>query len=259
METSLKKIINSQMNLTIEHVQFFMYQLIRTLVYLHSANIAHLGLSPSNILLNSNEDIKIYNFLYSKPEGPCVKCFEITDNTYLRWYQAPEVLNFNDDYSNIGTKADIWSAGCILVEMIIRTPLFPGQDFQDQLRRIKDFMIINDFVEGSENYNRKNTYGYRLDTILVQPKNYKIRKFQHIDIETITENNNHYALDLVKKMLEFEEEKRITAKECLEHEFFRDLHFPQDEPLALKPFDWGFLDLEMDIDAVKEIIFNDTV
>lgn len=256
MGTNLQEIINSLACLTIDHTRFFIYQLLRTLAYLHSANIAHLGLAPLNILLNYDEDLKIYNFLYSKPEGPCQKNFEIADNTYLRWYQAPEILNFHTNNSHIGTKADIWSAGCILVEMMIRKPLFSGQDFQDQLRRIKDFMIINEYEEEPENYKIKNAYGYRLDTMLANMNNHKMRKFQHVDMDSIIREDSYEVLDLVKKMLKFKGEERITARECLEHEFFKDLHDPQDEPLAFGPFDWGFLDLKMDNDIVKEMILN---
>ena len=62
METDLHRIIYSKQPLTISHIQYFIYQVLRGLKYIHSANVLHRDLKPSNLLLNSNCDLKICDF-----------------------------------------------------------------------------------------------------------------------------------------------------------------------------------------------------
>lgn len=60
METDLNRVIRSKQALQIDHKKFFLYQILRALKYLHSANLIHRDLKPSNILLNENCDLKIW-------------------------------------------------------------------------------------------------------------------------------------------------------------------------------------------------------
>lgn len=62
MEADLHKLIYSKQRLTDDHFQYFMYQLLRGVLFLHSANIMHRDLKPSNILVNMNCDLKICDF-----------------------------------------------------------------------------------------------------------------------------------------------------------------------------------------------------
>ena len=60
METDLSRVIRSRQQLLTEHIQYFIYQVLRAFKFLHSANIIHRDLKPSNILLNENCDLKIW-------------------------------------------------------------------------------------------------------------------------------------------------------------------------------------------------------
>lgn len=62
METDLHQIISSKQALTDEHIRYFLYQILRGLKYIHSANILHRDLKPSNLLVNENCDLKIGDF-----------------------------------------------------------------------------------------------------------------------------------------------------------------------------------------------------
>ena len=62
METDLYRIIYSKQSLSIDHVQYFIYQVLRTLKYIQSANVLHRDLKPSNLLVNSNCDLKVCDF-----------------------------------------------------------------------------------------------------------------------------------------------------------------------------------------------------
>ena len=133
METDLHRIIYSRQALTDDHVQYFVYQILRSLKYLHSANVFHRDLKPSNLLLNGNCDLKVCDFgLARGVEG---NNMELTEYVVTRWYRAPEIMLSCQEY----TKAiDIWSVGCIFAELLGRKPLFPGDDYIHQLQIISD-------------------------------------------------------------------------------------------------------------------------
>jgi serine/threonine protein kinase len=59
METDLHRVIYSRQELTDEHIQYFLYQILRGVLYMHSAGVVHRDLKPSNILANKNCDLKI--------------------------------------------------------------------------------------------------------------------------------------------------------------------------------------------------------
>ena len=106
-----------------------MYQLLRGLKYIHSANVLHRDLKPSNILLNANGDLKICDLGLAR-----VASDAMTEYVGTRWYRAPELLLNSSAYTSA---IDVWSVGCIFFQMLTRTPLFPGRRDRDhQLRLI---------------------------------------------------------------------------------------------------------------------------
>ena len=92
METDLHKLLRSQ-KLSSDHVCYFLYQILRGLKYIHSANVLHRDLKPSNILLNSNCDLKICDFGLSRVSDPSQDHTGLlTEYVATRWYRAPEVM-----------------------------------------------------------------------------------------------------------------------------------------------------------------------
>ena len=137
METDLSSIIKSPQPLSDAHVQFFLYQILRGLKYIHSSNVIHRDLKPRNLLVNSNCDLKICDFGLARVDFAELqwKVAAMTDYVATRWYRAPEVILSWKKY----TKAiDMWSIGCILAELVGRKPIFPGSDSQHQLQLITD-------------------------------------------------------------------------------------------------------------------------
>jgi len=108
--------------------QYFMYQILRGLKYIHSANVLHRDLKPSNLLLSTQCDLKICDFGLARatPESNLMTEYVVT-----RWYRAPELLLGSSDYT---AAIDVWSVGCIFMEIMNREPLFPGKDQVNQLR-----------------------------------------------------------------------------------------------------------------------------
>lgn len=113
-------------------LQFFVYQLLRGLKYVHSANILHRDLRPSNVLLNSKNQLKIGDFGLARTTSDTDF---MTEYVVTRWYRAPELLLNCSEYT---AAIDIWSVGCILGEIMTGQPLFPGKDYVHQLRLITE-------------------------------------------------------------------------------------------------------------------------
>lgn len=113
-------------------LQYFLYQLLRGLKYVHSANVLHRDLKPSNLLMNANCDLKIGDFGLARTTS---ETDFMTEYVVTRWYRAPELLLNCSEYT---AAIDIWSVGCILGEIMTRRPLFPGKDYVHQLRLITE-------------------------------------------------------------------------------------------------------------------------
>jgi tRNA A-37 threonylcarbamoyl transferase component Bud32 len=136
METDLHRIIYSKQKLSIDHAQYFIYQVLRGLKYIHSCRVLHRDLKPSNLLVNSNCDLKICDFGLARgiddqidAEGRTGTML-LTEYVVTRWYRAPEIMLACHEYSYA---IDVWSVGCIFAELILRKPYFPGDDYIDQV------------------------------------------------------------------------------------------------------------------------------
>lgn len=132
MDTDLHQIIRSNQALSEEHCQYFLYQILRGLKYIHSANVLHRDLKPSNLLLNANCDLKICDFGLARVTS---ETDFMTEYVVTRWYRAPELLLNSSDYT---AAIDVWSVGCIFMELMDRKPLFPGRDDVHQLRLLME-------------------------------------------------------------------------------------------------------------------------
>lgn len=143
METDLHRIIYSKQKLSIDHVQYFAYQLLRGLKCIHSADVIHRDLKPSNLLVNSNCDLKICDFGLArgihKTEEGSNNTMLLTEYVVTRWYRAPEIMLACHEYAK---PVDIWSVGCIFAELIQRKPYFPGDDYIDQVSDEKITQVV---------------------------------------------------------------------------------------------------------------------
>jgi mitogen-activated protein kinase 1/3 len=119
------------------HWQYFLYQLLRGLKYIHSANVLHRDLKPSNLLLDANCDLKICDFGLARTTS---ETDFMTEYVVTRWYRAPELLLNCSEYT---AAIDIWSVGCIFLEIIRREPLFPGKDYVQQLMLITEVHVLS--------------------------------------------------------------------------------------------------------------------
>lgn len=104
------------------------YQLCKSIKYLHELNIVHRDIKPENLLVDSNLKLKLCDFGFART---IKKNYEkLTDYVATRWYRSPELLITSGYY---GPEVDYWAIGCIMGELADGDPLFPGDNEVDQL------------------------------------------------------------------------------------------------------------------------------
>ena len=132
MDKNLGRVVDSsKQKLSDQHLQYFLYQILRGLKYVHSANVLHRDLKPENIVVNVNCDLALCDFGLSR--GYDDKVHHLTEYVVTRHYRPPELLL---ECAMYGKPVDVWSVGCIFAELILRTPMFRGDTPQHQLRLI---------------------------------------------------------------------------------------------------------------------------
>jgi mitogen-activated protein kinase 1/3 len=114
MDSDLQKIIASKQELSDEHYQFILYQILRALYFLHSANIIHRDFKPSNVLINEDCTVKLCDFGMSRAIQE-EENISLTEYVVTRYYRAPEVMLSSHHYSK---KIDVWSVGCAFAELL---------------------------------------------------------------------------------------------------------------------------------------------
>jgi serine/threonine protein kinase len=240
METDLRQIIKSDQHLTDQHIQYFLYQILRALKYIHSSNVLHRDLKPSNILLNADCELKICDFGLSRGID-----FE-TDNPMMstpyvatRWYRAPELLLMWET----ATKAiDIWSVGCIFAELLGRRVLFPGRNYLNQIELILSIL-------GTPNDSDIKGCEKGIKYLKSLPKK------ERQNLQALFPKANPMAIDLLSKMLHFNPEKRITVEQALKHPYLQSLHDEEDEPTC-NIFDFTF-EQNVNQQNIKKMIYDE--
>ncbi|XP_075051777.1 mitogen-activated protein kinase 14 isoform X11 [Mixophyes fleayi] len=238
MGADLNNIVKCQ-KLTDDHVQFLIYQILRGLKYIHSADIIHRDLKPSNLAVNEDCELKILDFGLARHTDE-----EMTGYVATRWYRAPEIML---NWMHYNQTVDIWSVGCIMAELLTGRTLFPGTDHINQLQQIMrltgtpPFYLINRMPSHeARNYIQSLPY---------MPK---------MNFEDVFLGANPQAVDLLEKMLVLDTDKRITATEALAHPYFTQYHDPDDEPVA-EPYDQSFESRELDIEEWKSLTYEEVL
>ena len=247
METDLSSIIKSSQPLSDEHCQFFLYQLLRGMKYLHTAKILHRDLKPRNLLVNSNCDLKICDFGLARPNFPelRVKSSKMTDYVATRWYRAPEVLLTFKKYTEA---MDMWSVGCIFAELLLRKPLLPGTDANHQIDLI--FTLLG--TPSDEDINS-------IPNPKAREKILKLGKRNPKPFEMVFRDCNPQAVDLLKWLLAFNPDKRCTVEQALDHPYISALHYSEDEPAchSISMFDFEFERVELNMNQLKNLIYEE--
>jgi len=245
METDLYKLLKTQ-RLSNDHICYFLYQILRGLKYIHSANVLHRDLKPSNLLLNTTCDLKICDFGLARVSDPDHDHTGfLTEYVATRWYRAPEIMVNSKGYSQ---SIDIWSVGCILAEMLSNRPLFPGKHYLDQLNHILG-VLGSPTTSDLQSIMNDKARCY-LASLPFKPK---------IPLNKIFPTADPLALDLLDKMLTFNPSTRIGVNACLQHPYLEQYYDPADEPTADVPFTFEMELDDLPKETLKELIFAETV
>ncbi|XP_065062216.1 extracellular signal-regulated kinase 2-like [Rhopilema esculentum] len=219
MDTDLHNVIKKGNILKDVHKRYIMYQLLKAMKYIHSGNVIHRDIKPSNVLLDADCFIKICDFglarsissLKFEPGDP-----SLTDYVATRWYRAPEILLASPVYTK---GVDMWSVGCILGELLLGKPLFPGSSTLNQIERIMSAI--------------PTPSKYDLDSIKSAYSSSLFDKSLHSrsrrSLEEMLPTASGDGLDLLKALLHFNPAKRPTAEEALNHPFVAKFRKPAEE------------------------------
>ncbi|XP_074574658.1 mitogen-activated protein kinase 10-like isoform X2 [Curcuma longa] len=247
MESDLHQVIKANDDLTKEHYQFFLYQLLRALKYIHTANVYHRDLKPKNILANANCKLKICDFGLARVafnDTPTTIFW--TDYVATRWYRAPELCG--SFFSKYTPAIDIWSIGCIFAEVLTGKPLFPGKNVVHQLDLMTDLLGIPSLDTISRVRNEK-------------ARRYlsSMRKKQPVPFAQKFPNADPLALKLLEKLLAFDPKDRPTAEEALADPYFKNLAKVEREPSCqpITKMEFEFERRRLTKEDIRELIFRE--
>lgn len=253
MDADLHTVIRSH-PLGNNHIMYMLYQLLKGVKYLHSCGIIHRDLKPANLLVNEKCDLKICDFGLARFENEADTTKD--KNTYLteyvatRWYRAPEIMLSLAQYSKA---IDIWSIGCILAEMLLKQPLFPGKDYRHQLLLIFE-------VLGSPSPDD-------LECIKLQrAKDYikaHAKQSRKIPMKRIFPNADPKAVEFIEKTLTFNPEKRLNIDDCLNHPYVSEFRDKTTEIEATPiPADFFFFDKfkeQLELVDLKRMLYAEVI
>ncbi|KAI3727028.1 hypothetical protein L1987_66836 [Smallanthus sonchifolius] len=199
-------------------VKRLMVQLLEGVSYLHYNYVMPIDLKTSNLLLNNNGELKICDFglsqKYASPHKP------YTPLVVTLWYRAPELLLGMKSYS---TAIDMWSVGCVMAELLSKKPLFDGRTELEQIDKI--FRTL-----GTPNELIWPAYSKLMGVkpnFVKQPYNNLRKKFP-VAVFMGSPMLTELGFDLLNKFLNYDPEKRITAKAALDHGWFREAPLPAE-------------------------------
>ncbi|XP_015711973.1 mitogen-activated protein kinase 15 isoform X3 [Coturnix japonica] len=220
METDLHAVIKRGNLLKDIHKCYILYQLLKATKFIHSGNVIHRDQKPSNVLLDADCFVKLCDFglarslcqMDEEQSSPA-----LTEYVATRWYRAPEILLSSRSYTK---GVDMWSIGCILGELLLGKPLFPGTSTINQIEQ-----ILRVIPAPSSDDIMAMQSDYRASIID------RMASRQRVTFEEILPSSTPLpALDLLKKLLVFNPDKRLTAEEALQHPYVKRFHCPAREP-----------------------------
>ncbi|KAK6748797.1 hypothetical protein RB195_001430 [Necator americanus] len=187
-------------------VQRIAFQTCQAICFMHQRRIVHRDLKPQNLLVDENGIIKVADFGLSRSVNVPIRVY--THEVVTLWYRAPEVLLGANRYA---AAIDVWAIGCILSEVVQKTPLFRGDSEIDQLFRI--FRLLGTPTE-------KQWQGV---TALPQFKS-RFPKWKASRIEEqLRPHADNRLINLIEAMLRYDPAQRISMRSALYHPYFYDV------------------------------------
>ncbi|XP_068947969.1 cyclin-dependent kinase-like 2 [Petaurus breviceps papuanus] len=201
-----------------QRVQKYLFQIIKGIEFCHNHNIIHRDIKPENILISESGVVKLCDFGFARMLGAPGEVY--TDYVATRWYRAPELLVGDMKY---GKAVDIWAIGCLLIEMFTGRPLFPGDSDIDQLYHI--VKCLGNLIPKHQELFYENPLFACV----------KLPEVEEADsIESRCPKLPAEVIDLAKKCLQIDPDKRPSCDELLKHDFFNQDGFAERFSQELK-------------------------
>ncbi|KAM6301367.1 cyclin-dependent kinase-like 2 [Aegotheles albertisi] len=199
-------------------VRKYLFQIIRGIAFCHSHNIIHRDIKPENILVSQSGVVKLCDFGFARTLAASGEAY--TDYVATRWYRAPELLVGDIKY---GKAVDVWAIGSLITEMLTGEPLFPGDSDIDQLYHITK--CLGNLIPRHQELFYKNPLfaGMRLP---------EVKEAESLDKRY--PKLSAAVLDLAKKCLQIDPDKRPSCAELLQCDFFNKDGFAERFTQELK-------------------------
>ncbi|KAL1122879.1 hypothetical protein AAG570_003205 [Ranatra chinensis] len=199
----------------------YMVMLLRGVRHLHENGIMHRDLKPANLLIGEDGILRIGDFGLGRMmwnENRKNKLY--THQIATRWYRAPEILYGARNYNHT---VDLWAVGCIIAEILNKEPLFPGDTDIDQLA-----MVIRTLGTPNESSWPGLQSLPDFNKITFPPS-------EPVPWEDLLPDVPSTGVDLVKSLILYDGNQRISAAKALTHPYFFTNPLPMPEKLMPKP------------------------
>ena len=223
-------------------IKLFSFQMLKCIGYLHSLGICHRDIKPHNILIDpADYTLKLCDF-------GCAKHLVKTESniSYIcsRYFRPPELVIGAKYYT---TQVDVWSIGCVIAELVLSKPIFPGKSATDQFLEIMK-VLGTPTSEQMKIMNPKSKGNSKLPKIKAVPwKEYFKGK-----------TNDELYIDLVSKLLVYEPQKRLRPYEALLHPYFdelkqKEVKLPENKSLPKHLFQFKQCEIDFDKESIMKL------
>ena len=218
-------------------LKIFSYQMLKCIGYLHSLGICHRDIKPQNILIDPEDcTLKLCDF-------GCAKHLVPTESniSYIcsRFYRPPELVVGATKYT---TQVDVWSMGCVIAELILNRPIFPGKSATDQFVEIMKIL-------GTPTYEQVKVMNDKFKGVSKLPK-IKPKPWKEV---FKGKTKDELFIDLVEHLLVYEPLKRLTPYQALLHPFFDDLK-KKDAKIPKHLFEFKQCEIDFDKDNIQKLL-----
>ena len=191
-------------------IRFYMYELLKALDYSHSMGIMHRDVKPHNVMIDHDKKLlRLIDWGLAEYYHPGT---EYNVRVASRYFKGPELLV---DYRLYDYSLDMWSFGCMLASMVfMKEPFFHGKSNTYQLVQIVRVLGSKNFKKYLEKYNV--SLGEEYEDIGYYNKRQWVRFMNENNKDLVSQE----FLDLIDRLLRYDHQERLTAKEAMKHAYF---------------------------------------